>query len=86
MNTNKLLAKLEGFLGLSAHKQQQKHHKLQKIIRKLEAKREKLEEELVEAGKADETSARYHDLNTELKVIHKLIKKAKQHDVQDQAS
>ncbi|TNF89420.1 MAG: hypothetical protein JSU67_07555 [Gammaproteobacteria bacterium] len=83
MSTNKLLDKLEGFFDLSAKKQQKKHHKLLKIIRKLEQKKDALEAELIEAGKEDDTSSRYHELDTELKAISKLIKRAKKHDLHD---
>ena len=81
MSTNKLLEKLENFFDLSRQKQQKKHHKLLKIIEKLEDKKAGLEEELIAAGKADDTSARYHELDKELKVVSKLIKKAKKHDL-----
>ena len=83
MSTNKLLDRLEGFFDLSVQKQQKKHHKLLKIIRKLEEKKSKLEAQLIEAGREDDTSSRYHELDTELKVITKLIKKAKKHDMLD---
>ena len=83
MSTNKLLDKLEVFFDLSAKKQKKKHHKLLKIIRKLEQKKDALEAELIEAGKEDDTSSRYHELDTELKAISKLIKRAKKHDVHD---
>lgn len=82
MSTNELFGKLEKFFGLSAQKQEKKHHKLLKIIDKLEAKRAALEEELIAAGKADDTSSEYHELSKEVKVISKLIKRAKKHDSQ----
>jgi len=81
MSTNKLMDKLEHFFDLPSQKQQKKHHKLQKIISKLEARREELEAALIEAGKKDDTSGAYHDLKTELKVVRKLVKKAKKHVV-----
>jgi len=81
MSTNKLLEKLENFFDLSAHKQQKKHEKLLKIIDKLEARKIVVEAELIEAGKADDTSDEYHELSKEVKVVSKLIKKAKQHDI-----
>ncbi len=82
MSTNSLLEKLESFFDLSAQKQEKKHDKLLKIVRKLEEKRDAIEAQLVEAGKSDETSSQYHELETELKVVLKLIKKAKKHDPQ----
>lgn len=81
MSTNKLLEKLEHFFDLSTHKQQKKHEKLLKIIDKLEAKKIALEADLIEAGKTDDTSDEYHELSTEVKVVSKLIKKAKKHDI-----
>ena len=83
MRTNKLLSKLESFFDLPAQKQEKKHHKLLKIIDKLEARRAALEEELIAAGKADDTSSEYHELRKEVKVVSKLIKRAKQHDARD---
>ena len=77
MDTNKLVGKLERFFDLSKMKQKDKHDKLIKIIGKLEEKRSRLEVEVMEESKRDETTTRYHDLNKELKVISELIKKAK---------
>ena len=81
MNTNKLLEKLEKFFDQSVHKQQKKHEKLLKIIDKLEVRKIVLEAELVEAGKVDDTSDEYHELSKEVKVVSKLIKKAKKHNI-----
>ena len=80
MSTNSLLQKLEDFFDLSKQKQEKKHHKLEKILRKLEKKKDRLEAELITAAKADDTSDRYRELRKELKVIRKLIKKAKKHN------
>ena len=80
MNMNKWLKKLEDFFDLSKHEQEKKHKKLLKIIRKLEEKKLNLEEKMVRESKANETSRRYHDLTKELKVVSKLLKKAKKHD------
>ena len=77
MDTNKLVGKLERFFDLSKMKQKDKHDKLIKIIGKLEEKRSRLEVEVMEESKRDETTTRYHDLSKELKVISELIKKAK---------
>ncbi|MBT8437634.1 MAG: hypothetical protein KJP11_09700 [Gammaproteobacteria bacterium] len=85
MNMNKWLAKLEDFLDLSKHEQEKKHKKLLKIIRKLEEKKHKLEDEVVNECKADDTSHRCHELTKELKVVSKLVKKAKKHDSRRQA-
>lgn len=80
MDTAKLIEKLEGYLDLSQKKRRKKHDKLLKIIRKLEARKSAIEAELVEQSKLDETSARYHELRQEMKIVTRLIKKAKQQD------
>jgi len=48
MGTNKLVGKLEKFFDLSKKKQERKHDKLLKIIRKLERKKSKLEVEVMD--------------------------------------
>ena len=85
MDTNKLVGKLERFFDLSKKKQEKKHDKLLKIIEKLESKKSKLEVEVMEESKSDETSARYQDLSKELKVMSDLIKKAKKKALSDSA-
>lgn len=80
MNMNKWLKKLEDYFDLSKHDQEKKHKKLLKIIRKLEDKKHKLEEAVVKESKVDDTGHRYHELTKKLKVVTKLIKKAKKHD------
>jgi len=80
MKLNKWLKKLEDFFDLSKHDQEKKHKKLLKIIKKLEQKKLKLEESLIKESKVDDTSDQYHDLTKELKVVSKLLKKAKKHD------
>ncbi|MCP4431949.1 MAG: hypothetical protein GY806_13310 [Gammaproteobacteria bacterium] len=80
MKINSLLDKFEDFLDLSKHKQKEKHKKLTKIIKKLEGKRESLEEEIVKECKADDTSKRFHDLIKKRKAVSKLLKKARKHD------
>jgi len=77
MNTSKLINKLESFFNLSIKKQEKKRDKLSKIIEKLEYKKSQLEIEVINESKSDETSASYHELSEELKVISRLIKKAK---------
>ncbi len=86
MDTNKLIGKLEKFFDLSKNKQQEKHHKLLNIIVKLENKKSRLEVEVMEESKADETSTRYHDLSKELIVLSELIKKAKKKALADEAA
>jgi len=52
------------------------YDKLLKIIAKLENKKFRLEVEIMEESKTDDTSIRYHDLSKELIVLSELIKKA----------
>ena len=77
MDTNELVEKLEGFFDLSKKKKKKKQQKLLKIINKLEDKKSALELDVIEEGKIDDTSTRYHELEQELKVVSQLIKKAK---------
>ena len=86
MDTSKLIAKLENFFDLSKNKQKDKYDKLLKIIAKLEGKKVKLEAEVIEESKNDETSTRYHDLSKELQVLSELIKKAKKKALSDEAA
>ncbi len=83
MDTNKLIGKLENFFDLSKNKQKDKHDKLLRIIEKLETKKVKLEIEVMEESKKDETSNRYLDLSKELKVLSELVKKAKKKALSD---
>jgi hypothetical protein len=83
MDTNKLIGKLEDFFDLSKNKQKDKHDKLLKIIEKLENKKVKLEIEVMEESKNDETSNQYYDLSKELKVLSELVKKAKKKALSD---
>jgi 7-keto-8-aminopelargonate synthetase-like enzyme len=83
MDTNKLIGKLENFFDLSKNKQKDKHDKLLRIIEKLETKKVKLEIEVMEESKKDETSNQYLDLSKELKVLSELVKKAKKKAISD---
>ena len=86
MGTSKLIGKLEKFFDLSKNKQQEKRDKLLKIIAKLENKKSRLEVEVIEESKTDDTSTRYHDLSKELIVLSELIKKAKKKALSDEAA
>ena len=81
MSTSKLAEKLDDFFDLSKKKRTKKHEKLLKIIQKLEDKKTELKVELAAKSKVNETSTWQHDLIQELKVISKLIRKAKNHDM-----
>jgi Mg2+ and Co2+ transporter CorA len=76
MNTSKLIKKVEEFFDFPKKKQKKKHDKFLKIINKLERKRSKIEAELVEEERRDESSDRYQELSHELTVVARLIKKA----------
>ena len=78
MGTNKLIHKLEDFLGLSEKKQRKKREKLEAIIGKLQDKKTRLDQEIVAESEIDETSTRFHELSKEHKAISRLLKKAKQ--------
>ena len=79
MGTNKLVKKLEDFLVLSKRKQREKQEKLLKIISKLEEKKAGIQHQMVEESERDETSERYHQLDSEIRVVNKLLKKAHKH-------
>ena len=80
MGTAKLVEKLEKFFDLSEKKQNKKHHKLLKIVGKLEQKHDKLHREMTQEGRTSSNSERYQELGRELDVISGLIRKAKQKD------
>ena len=79
MNIDKVMNKLDDFFNQSASKQKKKHDKLLEIIEKLERNKAKLKTEMIIESEKDETTEAYHDMDKELKVISKLLKKAKQH-------
>lgn len=79
MNIDKVMNKLDDFFNQSASKQKKKHDKLLEIIEKLERNKVKLKTEMIIESEKDETTEAYHDMDKELKVISKLLKKAKQH-------
>lgn len=83
MGTAKLIDKLEKFFDLSEKKQRKKHDKYLKIIRKLEKKKLKIEQQEQRERDIDATSHRYRDLKRELLVISSLISKAKRLDPGD---
>lgn len=84
MNIDKVMNKLDDFFNQSASKQKKKHDKLLAIIEKLELKKTELKTEMIIESERDETSEEFHDMDKELKVISKLLKKAKQHSTPEQ--
>ena len=79
MGMNKLVKKLDEFFDLSNKEQKKKQDKLLKIIGKLEEKKASVMQKMAEESERDETSERYHELDSELKVIAKLLRKARKH-------
>lgn len=77
MDTVELVQKLEGFFDLSKKKRKKKRRKIVKIIGKLEEKKSRLDLEIMEEAKRDDTSERYQELSQEQQVIARLIKKAR---------
>lgn len=77
MDTVELVQKLEGFFDLSKKKRKKKRRKIIKIIGKLEEKKSRLDLEIMEEAKRDDTSERYQELSQEQQVIARLIKKAR---------
>ena len=84
MNIDKVMSKLDDFFNQSASKQKKKHDKLLAIIEKLERKKAELKTEMIIESEKDETSEEFHDMDKELKVISKLLKKARQHSTPEQ--
>lgn len=80
MNIKKTIRKLEVYFDLSKQKQKEKHEKLLNIIARLEQKKTEIKVEMVVESEKGTTTEDFHDLQNELKVVSKLLKKAKQHD------
>lgn len=85
MKIKKIMQKLDEYFDLSKKKQNEKHDKLLKIINNLEQKKSELKAERVLESERDDTSEEFHNLQKEIKVISKLLKKAKQHNAPDAA-
>lgn len=80
MNINKIVTKLDDFFNQSASKQKKKHDKLLEIIDKLETKKAELKALMIEESESNQTSEEFNDMKKELKVISKLLKKAKKNN------
>jgi len=80
MNIKKIMKKLDNYFDLSKTNQKEKHDKLLKIIDNLEQKKSELKAVMVIESEIDETSEKFHDLQKELEVIAKLLKKARHHN------
>ena len=84
MQIKKIMQKLDDYFSLSTIKQHEKHDKLLKIINNLEQKKSELKAEMMVQSEKDDTSEEFHNLQKELKVVSKLLKKAKQHNAPEE--
>ncbi len=84
MNIKEVMQKLDDYFDLSNKKQKEKHDKLLQIITRLEQKKSELKTEMIIESEKDNTSEEFHDLQKELKVIARLLKKARQNDAPEE--
>ena len=84
MKINKIMQKLDDYFSLSKNKQKEKHDKLLKIINNLEQKKSDLKAEMVVESEKDDTSEEFYKVQKKLKVVSKLLKKAKQHNAPEE--
>ena len=84
MNIKEVMQKLDDYFDLSNKKQKEKHDKLLQIITRLEQKKSELKSEMIIESEKDTTSEEFHDLQKELKVISRLLKKARQNDAPEE--
>ena len=84
MNIKEVMQKLDDYFDLSNKKQKEKHDKLLQIITRLEQNKSELKTEMIIESEKDNTSEEFHDLQKELKVISRLLKKARQHDAPEE--
>ena len=84
MNIKESMQKLDEYFDLSKKKQNEKHDKLLKIINNLEQKKSELKAVMIIESEKDETSEEFYNLTKELKVISKLLKKARQHNAPEE--
>ena len=84
MRIKKMMQKLDDYFSLSKIKQNEKHDKLLKIIDNLQQKKSELKAEMINESEKDDTSEEFYKLQKKLKVISKLLKKAKQHNASEE--
>lgn len=84
MNIKESMQKLDEYFDLSKKKQNEKHDKLLKIINNLEQKKSELKAVMIIESEKDDTSEEFYNLKKELKVISKLLKKARQHNAPEE--
>lgn len=84
MRIKKIMQKLDDYFSLSTIKQNEKHDKLLKIINNLEQKKAELKPEMILESEKDNTSEEFYKLQKKLKVVSKLLKKAKQNNAPEE--
>jgi len=84
MNIKESMQKLDEYFDLSKKKQNEKHDKLLNIINNLEQKKSELKAVMIIESEKDETSEEFYNLKKELKVISKLLKKARQNNAPEE--
>ena len=84
MRIKKMMQKLDDYFSLSQIKQNEKHDKLLKIIDNLQQKKSELKAEMINESEKDDTSEEFYKLQKKLKVISKLLKKAKKHNASEE--
>jgi Mg2+ and Co2+ transporter CorA len=77
MNLKELLVKLDAYFDNSDDEHIRTHDKLSSIISNLEEKQDELKQTIIEESEKNDTSEEFHDMQKELKVISKLLKKAR---------
>ena len=84
MQIKKIMQKLDDYFSLSTIKQNEKHDKILKIINNLEQKKSELKAEMMLESEKDNTSEEFYKLQKKLKVVSKLLKKAKQNNAPEE--
>ncbi len=84
MRIKKIMQKLDDYFSMSTIKQNEKHDKLLKIINNLEQKKAELKPEMILESEKDNTSEEFYKLQKKLKVVSKLLKKAKQNNAPEE--
>ena len=79
MNLNKIMDKLENFLGLPEKKRKKKQDNLLKIIDKLETKKSNIKKKLKKESRKSKNSGSTNKLCKEFKAVTKLLNKAHKH-------
>jgi len=76
MNLKDIIAMLDDYFDKTSSRENRTQDTLLTIINKLEQKQDELKAEMIKQSETDETSEAFHDMQKQLKVISKLLKKA----------